>query len=363
MYIFRNGVMSALLATSVFLIPVASAQTASTKTNDSFQQLLAQLAARTFPLLPIANCDRQGTVYQFADLDITIKGSDLLLAGRDLSDHMWQANTSITGLGCKIFRADLDGNEKEDLIIYAPGITSRAPYDTNLTILLFDQQGRPTPWIATGRFDLSTNGIRQITRSVDRRALILRSYSIGLPMWGGVSYVATAYVAANDSINLQNGQRSGISFPLVMDSKGADAKVQQAVSQTNLSTDDVNQNAALKQNAYPLFLRYGAQTSTFQAVRPNTHLTVEQAANVRIDTDAVEAAKEHILLSDGSKLNIPSILIVDSADGARTIIFNPDSSDISKLTPNSYEIHSTGTECQDADDCRPFILRAVKPSS
>jgi hypothetical protein len=67
-------------------------------------------------------------------------------------------------------------------------------------------------------------------------------------------------------------------------------------------------------------------------------------------------------LSDGSKLDLPSILIVNSGRGERKIIFAPDSTDFAQLTKESYAIQQFDSDCLGANNCHPFILKAAEQS-
>jgi hypothetical protein len=312
-------------------------------------------------LQAIAGCDSQGIVYRSADFSIAVRGSELSLSGRDDLGRQWKASASFTGLGCKIFLAQLDANGKRDLILYLPGITSSAPYDTTLCVLLFDRQGRPTPWSVTGRFDLTATGIRQVIQSSQGHAIILDAHTMGLPMWGGRSYIADLYAVSDASIRPLKGEYSGIGFPLIVPSDGSSAEVALAVHKTDRSIGEAYQPES-KAVAYPLFVRFGPDLSRSAAPQVAAHLTEAQGANIKIDTNAIDAATDHLVLSDGSKLDVPTILVVDAGDGARTILFHPDGSDVTKQVPTSYAVHSQGTDCQAADDCQPFILWAAKPT-
>jgi len=312
----------------------------------------------TFPLLKIGECDRQGPVYQSSSFSINIHGAILGIKGRDLKGSAWEADASFNGPGCEIFIADLGANGKQDLIIRTPGIGSRGNYETNLSILLFDSNGDPVPWSATGLFNLNNKGIIEISKSAGGEAMILHNYLVGHPAWGGVSYISALYKVADASVNQIVGSYSGIEFPKIVGSGAVDPVLQKTVRRMNLSTIDTSQKtAADAQTTLPHFIRYGSDVPEQAKLQSAAPLTAEQGANLTIDVETLNASAEHIMLSDGSKLDIPTILIVDSVSGVRKIIFAPDSTDIAPLEKVVHNVQQMGTDCPDSDDCHPFILR------
>lgn len=339
------------------------AQTSTTGTRPTFQGNLVRLNNGVFPLVKVAECDRQGSAYESADFNIYIRGSVLSIQGRDLSGNAWTAETSFSGPGCKIFQADLDVNGRQDLIIFAPGIGSRGLYDTHLTMLLFDAAGKPVPWSATGYFSLTSNGIAEISPSPSGGAVVLHNYIVGHPSWGGVSYIARLYKVANAEISTVESVYSGTAFPVITGARASDPTFQKAVGEKSLSTVDDSQKAATGAQTPSLhFVRYGTEIPAAAKPPSGTILTPEQGAGITIDMSALNAGVEHLILSDGSKLDLPTVLILDSANGARRIVFSPESRDLTQLENGSYSIQQLGTDCLDVGDCRPFILRAVEQS-
>jgi len=79
-----------------------------------------------------------------------------------------------------------------------------------------------------------------------------------------------------------------------------------------------------------------------------------------VDGALMDANRELVELSDGSRVDIPTIVIIDSTTGTRRIIFNPDGTDMASLEKASYQIQQAGTDCRDSDDCRPFTIRATE---
>lgn len=339
----------------------STAQRSFPRSDNGSQRNHAQLQNSVFPQTKIAECDKQGAIYKSADLSIIIHGTDIVLQGHDSSSAPWTAHSSFNGPGCEIFQADLEVNGKHDLLIVSPGIGSRGEYDMHLTIILFNGAGKPTPWTATGRFSVVDNEIVEIRRSHDGAALIQHNYAVGHPAWGGVSYISSLYAVTNGEILQINGEYSGMKYPVIHGLKDNDPAFQKSVSAMKLSTGDASHTPIPEtQHSYPHVVRYGADISKMSQTPKSEPLTPEQGAHIMVDVESFDAAKERLELSDGSKLDTPTILLVDSAGGARNIVFAPESTDMVQLEKRSYEIQRTGIDCRDLDDCRPFILHAIE---
>ena len=361
MQTFRVGVLSAFVLSIAFCLQPCFAQTSIQQTASNLQSVPPSLNGAIFPLLKIAECDRQGLIYQSSDFSVSIHGATLEIQDHDLTGNAWEAQTTFNGPGCEIFQADLDVNGKPDLIIRTPGIGSRGLYDTHLTILLFDDAGKPIPWSATGNFSLAGNGVKEITRSSSGRAIILHSYLVGHPAWDGVSSISKLYQFVDAKVSSIEGTHSGIEFPRISGAREADSAFRKTVSLMSLSTTNSSEKPSLlAQNSNPRFVRFGADTPVMAKAQSNAPLTAEQGANLTIDTESLNAGAEHIILSDGSKLELPTILVIDSVNGNREIIFSPDSGDLTLLGRGSYSIQQVGTDCQDGDECHPFILHSVE---
>jgi len=358
---FRVGLYSVILLSVAVMLQPCFAQTSSLGNTSKSDDITVQQNGDIFPLLKIAECNLDGLIFQSGDLSIKNFRSHLSIQGRDLSGNKWEAHTSITGLGCEIYRGDLDGNGKSDLAVWIPGIGSRGSYETRLVVLLFDATGKPAPWGATGKFSATTNGIAEIRRGAGGGAVIMHNYMTGHPAWDGVTYLSKPYKVADAGITSIDGRYSGIEFPSVTGARAADPAFQKAMRRMSLSTMNGSQNTTVDSlSSLPRIVRYGADARAVAKPQNTAPITAEQGARLTIDVDALNATTEHIILSDGSKLNMPTILIVDSSGGRRTITFDPESDDFTQLEKGSYRINQTGTDCTDADDCRPFILRAIE---
>jgi len=343
------------------LATITTAQTSSPVANQEAGALHAQLQSRIFPQTKLAECDNQGTIYSSADFIIIIRGSALIIQGHDSAQHSWTAQTSFNGPGCQIFQADLNRNGHQDLLILTPGIGSQGQYDSHLTILLFNAAGMPTPWSATGRFSANALGINEVSSTSSGEPLIQHSYAIGHPAWGGVTYISSLYAVAKGNILPVNGAYNSIAYPVIHGQMDNDLDIRKSIGATNLTTLDLPRTPQPEsQSPKVSFVRFGRSASKTTPTPNSAPVPAEQGANPMVDGALMDANRELVELSDGSRVDIPTIVIIDSTTGTRRIIFNPDGTDMASLEKASYQIQQAGTDCRDSDDCRPFTIRATE---
>jgi len=341
------------------LSTVANAQ-ARLQDKDVVSAQLRQSHENVVHLSQIASCDQNGMEYHDATLAITTQGTTLSFRGTDFTGSVWSAKLRVTGLGCTIFQGDLDNNGQSDLVIYSPGITDRGAYGTSLTILLFDKGGKPFPWQVTGRFTLVDEGIQEIKRDSKGTAIVQTS-ELGLPAWGGISFVSYLYRLADSRVIMSHETYKGIEFPHLIAANQTDSRITLTASSMNLSTNVVTQGTASPvQSGDAQFLRYGAQSrsSTISSSTSSVTAGVGTIANPTVDVNALSNTGEHIIASDGSKLDLPDILVIDNAAGSRQIVFHPEDTDLKQMEGGKYRIHPMGLNCSDPDDCQPFIVWA-----
>jgi hypothetical protein len=195
--------------------------------KDLVHSRLKQVQQNPLLLSKVASCESQELPYNSATFSIMNQGTELLIRGKDLTGNAWNAILPVTGLGCDIFQADLDGNGQQDLIIYAPGIGDKGSYDTHLTILLFDRNAKPYPWQAIGRFTLTNGGIQEIFKDSSGSVAIVQTSEIGLPAWGGISFLSYLYHAKDNRIVKASESYAGIKFPYLVKASSTDIKIEQ----------------------------------------------------------------------------------------------------------------------------------------
>ena len=309
-----------------------------------------------FPQFKAATCDSQEEILATAQLSVSARGATIDIHGVADNQKSWAAKIPLNGLGCEIYLSDLNQSGRQSIIVYTPGIGSMGAYDQHLYILLLDPHGQPVPWQATGVFNVSEQGVDEIRKSSqDGHAFILHNYAVGHPGWGGVSYISSAYQITGNRIVKMQGGLSGNKLPYVSGANSTDPKFLDFAKVDDISTGTFSMSSVHGQ--HPLFLRFGASTSQVQA-KPSS--VESQNQNIMMDVNQANAAEEKIELSDGSRVDLPSILVVDDPH-IRQIVFNPDGTDITSfLKSGVHAVMQEGNECEDVGFCHPFLLWAKK---
>lgn len=316
-----------------------------------------------FPQAKISSCDIQGEIYNSPQLDISVEGAEINIHGTTDSIRTWATSISFNGPGCEIYLSDLNRNGRQSIIVFTPGIGSMGAYDGHLFILLFDDEGQPTPWEATGLFSASEFGVNEIRKSSSNGyAFILHNYAIGHPSWGGVSYLSTAYRITGNNITKVRGELSGNKLPYIAGEKSNDPGVVDLSNEADISL--IDESIASKQIVRRKFVRYGTEDSIRESgisqSKTNAILPEQRGQNIMVDINKLNNVQEKIELSDGVRLELPSILVVDSPD-KRQIVFNPGGPDVSRLLESGvHSVLQEGNECEDVGFCRSFLLWAKK---
>lgn len=349
------------LASTISLIALSTVANGQTRLQDEdmVSAHLQHSGEKVLHLFQIADCDQSGAVYHDAAVAITAQGPVLSFWGTDLTGNSWNAKLPITGLGCVVFKSDIDNNGQPDLVIYSPGITDRGSYGTSLTILLFDETGKPFPWQATGRFTLVDGGIQEI-RQDSKGVAIIQTSELGLAAWGGISFASYLYRFSDGRATTSQETFEGIEFPHLIAANENDSRITQTVRSIDLSTNVVRGATSPVQSTDAKFVRYGTESgsSTRAASASSVAAAVDPIANPTIDSSALSSTREQILASDGSKLELPDILVIDDTEGSRQIVFHPEDADMKQMAGGKYRIHPTGLDCSDPDDCQSFIIWA-----
>ena len=88
------------------------------------------------------------------------------LSGVDRQGKTWTATYKdvAPAAGCELWQAYLGNDGEVDLIFVQNGFDSSGGWDTVLSLLLFDDQGRPFPWQAMAKFTVNDTGIRELVQ-------------------------------------------------------------------------------------------------------------------------------------------------------------------------------------------------------
>lgn len=133
----------------------------------------------------------------------------IIIEGKDQKGDPWTFFTEYAGQGFSVWRADLDNDGREDIVLlgYTGGV-GLAP-TMHMTVLLFDKQGRPVPWSIEGYFGKDEHGIEDLLDlNRDKRAEIVRmAYDEGY-------WITSLYEARSGYWHQIHSKHGKSSFPL-----------------------------------------------------------------------------------------------------------------------------------------------------
>jgi|GEM_PF-6930396 len=270
-----------------------------------------------FPLVKVSGCEAGVQPVKVGDVQINVEKS-IFISSIPGVKARWSTTLDYSpGSGCGIYRGDLDNDGVEDLVVITFGGDSSGGYDSTLTIFLIDRNGRPTPWRVEGYFRTETQGVHEIARGQDGRALILDSIIAGHPAWGGVSYGYRLFRPKDGQMEEVSGSLLGVTWPYL--------------PRTNPDNEELTRKIASSTSITSGVMRVFPSVSTVNQRRLN--------------------------LVDGTTLPVPEIAVVDHADQSRTIFFDPTDKELASLAGQRYSIQLMGnTDRSGAKG--PFLLWA-----
>ena len=350
-------ILAAAAAIALLVGHGAAAQNSALSQADKSSTPVDRVLAKAFPMVELSECDKEGEKITTNSAMIEI-GDQVHIHGISATGKKWSVACDYAPVsGCGIYRADLDGNGREDLIVLIPVVDSGGDYSSTLTLLMMDENEEPHPWRILGSFRADELGIAEIAQDAHGNALILDAVQIGHPAWDGVSKGYALYRLAKGRIEPVKGTYQGFSWPYLPKDNPKNSALAKMFSQQDISAQAAPTEAGEPTNqAAVRVLRYGADAPKKSDAKP---LEIPPGQYPMVDIAAIDAAKEHLILSDGSKLDMPAILILDRTDRSREIIFDPDADQISELWKKPFTVRSMGTQCPYEDDCRPFLLWAT----
>jgi hypothetical protein len=232
-------------------------------------------------------------------------------------------------LQCEVWSASLGGSNSKSLVIY------RAPenggtFGAELTILSFDQKGRPVPWQVDGAFTSTSQGIAEISQGAkDGEAQIVVRDRQGDPH-DGFAYVTSLYKISGQSFSKVLGKDDvGATWPLVEGKRSALVGTEEK-STASIAASDVQDTVSSARSSE----RTVASVASFQNAEP-------------------------VIYSDGTRSRFPRIVVFDSSDGTRKIFFDENAVDgVEQARKAGASVSLKGETCE-SEECRPFIMHAV----
>jgi len=227
-----------------------------------------------------------------------------------------------------VWTADLGNNQRRDLFILAMGTNSSGGWDSQLNLLLQDDNGRPFPWQATGNFSADESGVIQIVKDTDSGTAQILVPKQGGDRSTGLSYAYNLFGVTGGRIHKVTASQSGMQWPLM-------------ISPTKDFADEQR--------------RYEPSTSVISA-GARGGVDAPKVVIERIDHPN-SMQDEQLVLSTKEVLGFPKIVMIDRSNGERFIDFDPSQKEILQLKSGNAGIRSLGVTC-DRGDCQPLIVWA-----
>jgi len=314
-------------ATYLFLL-VLSALPSYAKNEAN--QISNKTVSTLFPLRvvqqKIGDCDFQSgkPVADQRVLMSATAGGDVTVSGKDRSNRVWTSTYEATpGAGCQLWKVDLGRNGRLDLAFVEFGANSSGGWDTTLSLLLFDNDGLPFPWQATSLFTVDDLGIRELVKlGEEKRQAVIVPQRLGEVNGKGIEF--HAYDFTDNRVQEVLGSYANKAWPFTVP--------------PGILTSPSSQNMGSLSTIVPAISQV-SQTKT------GTH----DFLRLKGDNDA----ERQVVFSDQS-MDLPKILIVDSAAG-RKIISSPQPSDFQNLKTPNVTTTVLGQDCTQGT-CFPLIM-------
>lgn len=246
----------------------------------------------------------------------------VILSGQDETGKNWTASyQSFPGAGCQLWQARLERSQEPALIFVQFGGNTSGGWDTTLSILLFDEQNRPFPWQAKGKFDVSKDGIDGLVTI-------------------GKAGTPAVLVRTRESEGPGNNRDSSSLY-------------------TFSGTRTIELTGELEGKHWP----FAASSSLHKWPTPpasHTLKTFSSMSNAGAGDDArfkgvagTNDSSRQLIFSNGY-VYFPDVLVMDTRSGRR-IVSSPGQSDIAGLEAGKATGVTLGNNCNDGD-CHPVVV-------
>ena len=311
-----------------------------------------------FPQVKLADCtlpvgvEKQAprTVRTYRIGGVTAQLSNRLrLDGKDIAGAPWAMELETKSGGCWLWQADLDRNGRQDLIMVTSDATSAG--DSIATLIMIDARGRPIPWQGAGHYDSEDGGLNNLVDlDGDGRAELLYLYVEGIDRGHARATSLTRYEIRNARLKRVDGWFAGDVFPAIQPKR---ARVRGEPDLTNV-VDMEGPSAMIASLIQGKKEDCGVQV-------PLTH---GAEGSLRANHNAGEAINEgcydKLVLSDGRKLNLPEVAVLDRASGRDVAILNTTRLLI-EARMRRLAVRFAGRICDDG--CHPFFLWASEQTA
>lgn len=289
-----------------------------------------QLLTKRFPQVNIGECNDSDTnPLVFGNIIIQSRNGNISLHGSDNQGNPWVAQMEISPVSeCQVWASDLGKNQRQDLLILSMGTNSSGGWDSQLSLLLFDENGRPFPWQAIGNFGADSNGILQVVRHGTNGAAEIIVPKLGGDRYTGLSYAYNLLGVTGNLIHRITVAEDSSKWPLL-------------VSPTKDIIDD-------ERTYEPSTLSGGAG--------PAKDASIPRSFIAELD-NADSMQDEQLILSTKEVVGYPKLIMIDKSNGERFIDFDPSQDEIKQLKSVNASVQAIGTTC-DRGNCQPLLLWA-----
>jgi hypothetical protein len=314
-------------------------------------ELPAKFRQFRYPQVMVADCSlplpatKPRIVKRYKVGEMAAQVSDRLrVEGTDTGGVLWALEVDIKHGGCWLWRADLDRNGKEDLIMVTSNATSAG--DSIATLIMIDGRGRPLPWQAVGHYDGEDSGLSNLV-DLDRdgRAELLFLYVEGIDRGQAQATSLSRYDINDAHLRRVDGRFAGEIFPTV---QPKNAKVREEPDLTN-------------------FVDTKSPGTTIASLIPGGKencgvrlpLTRDQEGALKVDRNRAEALTQDcydkLTLADGRKLNLPELAVLDRPSGREVAILDTTRL-VVEVKMRRLAVQFAGRVCDSG--CRPFFMLA-----
>jgi hypothetical protein len=309
------------LALSFYAAVILQAQSTTPKQ-------VSQLLTNRFPQVLIGECN-ESTPLTSENISIQSNNGDIVIRGSDFKGNPWTAQMEISPMSeCQVWTADLGNKQRRDLLILAMGTGSSGGWDSQLNLLLLDNNGRPFPWQAVSNFSADESGVIQVVKDTN----------------SGTAQILVPKQDGDRSTGLSNAYN----LFGVTDSRIRKITMSQGGMQWPLMVSPTREFIAEQQ-------KYEPSTSAISA-GSRSGANAAKVVIERIDNPE-SMQDEQLVLSTKKVLGFPKIVMIDRSSGERFIDFDPSQKEISELKSSGAGIQSLGVAC-DRGYCQPLIVWA-----
>lgn len=320
-------------------------------------ELPKRFRSQRFPQSHVADCSlplgverqspRPSRIYRIGGLTVQV-GRHLRVEGKDAGGAPWALEIEIKSGGCWLWRADLDRNGKEDLIIVTSDATSAG--DSICTVIMIDDRNRPVPWQAAGHYDSEASGLSNLVDlNGDGRAELLFLYVDGIDRGQARATSLTRYEIGDARLRRVDGRFDGEMFPIV---EPKNAKLRAQPDLTN-SVDTKNRGTRIDSLIPGRKENCGVPAPIVRS----------EKGVLREDASAAEALSkacyDEISLSDGRRIRSPEMVVLNLAKG-REVAFLDVARLLVEVKTRGLAVWLAGRVCDDG--CRPLLLWASEPA-